>query len=194
MEKYSILRQKPTIQQELDKLLTSAIETAQSLISCVPPMVVDCLPNPDIASKAYASLQGDPTNYVTTQPALFFSYEAGGDKINGKCELMPHKSHCFSRNWSDKGSGMQVSKKESETQTELQLPAQKPQSGFPRREGGFSDVNSSTKKSKNSQLNQQTRKRSRSTSEQHGAPRPLLPSHVLPTRTFSQQKSIETHL
>ena len=196
MEKYSILRWKPTIQQELDKLLTSAIETAQSLISCVPPMVVDCLPNPDFRSKAYPTLQGDPTNYVTTQPALFFSYEADGDKINGKCELLPHKSHCFSRNWSDKGSGIQVSKKESETQTEWQLPAQKLRSGFPQREGCFStsDRISSTKKSKNSQLNQQTRKRSHATSEQHGAPRPLLPFHVLPTWTFSQQKSIETHL
>ena len=194
MEKYSILQQKPTIQQEFEKLLTSAIETAQSLISCVPPMVVDCLPDPDFASKAYQISKEDPTNYVTTQPALFFSYEAGGDKINGKCELMPHKSHCFSRNWSDKGSGMQVSKKESETQTEWQLPAQKLPSGFPQRKGGFSDGNSSTKKSKNSQLNQQTRKRSHTTSEQHDAPRPLLPSHVLPTWTFSQQKSIETHL
>ena len=145
MEEYSILHQKPTIQQEFDKLLTSAIETAQSLISCVPPMVIDCLPYPDFASKAYGSLQGDPTNYVTTQPALFFSYEAGGDKINGKCELLPPESRCFSRNWSDKESGLQVSKKESETQTEIQLSAQVLQLGFPLRERGFNNGNSSTK-------------------------------------------------
>ena len=117
MEKYSILQQKPNIQQELNKLFTSAVETAQSLISFVPPMVVDCLPNPDFASKSYPSLQGDPTNYVITQPALFFSYEADGDKINGKCELLPLESRCFSRNWSGKEDGVQVSKKEIATQT-----------------------------------------------------------------------------
>lgn len=193
MEKYSILQQEPTIQQEFDKLLTSAIETAQSLISCVPPMVVDCFPNPDFRSKAYPTLQGDPTNYVITQPALFFSYEADGDKINGKCELMPHKSHCFSRNWSDEGSGVQVSKKEPKIQTEQ---IKKLRSGFPQREGCFStsDRISSTKKSKNSQLNQQPRKRSHATSEQHDIPCPHVPPHIRPTVMFLQQKPIEDHL
>ena len=198
MEEYSILQQKPNIQQEFDKLLINAIETAQSLISFVPPMVVDCCPNPDIASKAYPTLQGDPTNYVITQPALFFSYEAGGDKINGKCELLPPESCSFSRNWLDKESSVQVSKKESETQTELEFQTLKQQL-VPKREGCFSKGNSFTKtikESKNSQFsasaNQQTRKRSHPTSEQHGVPRPLLPSHIRPT--FSRKNSIETHL
>ena len=129
MEEYSTLQQKPNIKHEFDKLLTSAIETAQSLISFVPPMVVDCHPNPDIASKAYPSLQGDPTNYVTTQPALFFSYEAGGDKINGECELLPPESRYFSRNWSDKESGVQVFKQEIGTQTVVQQYISPPRYG-----------------------------------------------------------------
>ena len=170
MEKYSILRWKPTIQQELDKLLTSAIETAQSLISCVPPMVVDCLPNPDFRSKAYPTLQGDPTNYVTTQPALFFSYEAGGDKINGKCELLPPESRCFSicRNWSDKEDGVQVSKKKTEDMIrEMQLR-------FPQRKVCYSNDCSSRKISKNLKLNvepanQQMRKRSHASAKQQAS-------------------------
>ena len=198
MEKYSILQQKPAIQQEFDKLLTSAVETAQSLISFVPPMVVDCLPNPDFASKAYPTLLGEPTNYVTTTPALFFSYEADGDKINGKCELLPPESCCFSRNFSGKESSIQVSKKKSETQTELEFQTSILQLGFPKREGCFSEGNSFTKtieEGKNSQFiasaNQQTRKRSHSTSEQHGVLHHLLPSHVRPT--FSRKNSIGTH-
>ena len=193
MEKYSILQQKPTIQQEFDKLLTSAVETAQSLISFVPPMVVDCLPNPDIASKAYPTLLGDPTNYVTTTPALFFSYEADGDKINGKCELLPPESCCFSRNCSGKESGIQVSKKESETQTELQFPAQILQSGFPHREGGFSNGNSSTKIRKESKIsqsngsaNRQMKKGNYTISEQYD-----LPPHI--SSTWGQ-KFFETDL
>ena len=167
MEKYSILQQKPNIQQELNKLLTSAIETAQSLISFVPPMVVDCLPNPDIASKAYPSLQGDPTNYVITQPALFFSYEADGDKINGKCELLPPESCCFSRNWSGKEDGVQVSKKETTMIRELELR-------FPQRKGGYSNEHSSLKIRKNSKLNvepanQQMRKRSHTSQKQQAS-------------------------
>ena len=182
MEKYSILQQKPTIQQEFDKLLTSAVETAQSLISFVPPMVVDCLPNPDIASKAYPTLLGDPTNYVTTTPALFFSYEADGDMIDGKCELLPPESCCFSRNCSGKESGIQVSKKEIATQTtELQFPAQILQSGFPQRESR--NGNSSTKIRKESKIsqsngsaNRQMKKRSYTTSEQY-----YLPPHISST-------------
>ena len=167
MEKYGILHQKPAIQQEFDKLLTSAIETAQSLISFVPPMVVDCHPNPDFASKAYPSLQGEPTDYVITQPALFFSYEAGGDKINGKCELLPPESHCFSRNWSDKEDGIQVSKKETSMIRELKLR-------FPQRKGGYSNERSSLKISKNLKLNvepanQQMRKRSHTSEKQQAS-------------------------
>ena len=196
MEKYSILQQKPAIQQEFDKLLTSAVETAQSLISFVPPMVVDCLPNPDFASKAYPTLLGEPTNYVTTTPALFFSYEADGDKINGKCELLPPESCCFSRNWSGKESGIQVSKKESETQTELQFPARELQSRFPQREGRFSNGNSSTKIRKESKIaqfngsaNQQMKKISYTTSEQYD-----LPPHISSTWVVYPQKVFKTDL
>ena len=192
MEKYSILQQKPTIQQELDKLLTSAIETVQSLISCVPPMVVDCLPYPDVTSKAYPTLQGDPTNYVTTQPALFFSYEAGGDKINGKYELLPPESHCFSRNWSDKESEVQISKKESTTQTEW------PQLG-PQRDGRYTDENLSktNKKEKKSfqlkpSVNHQTtkgthtlEKQKPSESANNSSQHFTLPSHVKSTWTLN---------
>ena len=191
MEKYSILQQKPTIQQEFNKLLINAIETAQSLISFVPPMVIDCLPNPDFASKAYPSLQGEPTNYVITQPALFFSYEAGGDKINGKCELLPPESCCFSRNWSKK-DGVQVFKKETATQTELTqlLSLGFPQRGhfingnLSRREGHYRNGNSS-KKNESSQLNA-------SANQQHGVSCPRLPSHIRPI--FSRKNSIETYL
>ena len=144
MEEYSILQQKPNIQQEFDKLLTSAIETAQSLISCVPPMVVDCHPNTDFDSKAYPTPQEDPTNYVTTRPALFFSYEADGDKINGKWELLAPESRCYSicRNWSDKEDGIQVSKTERATVIrEFQLR-------FPQRFGRYRNGHSSPKSSK----------------------------------------------
>lgn len=194
MEKYSILQHKPTIQQELDKLLTSAIETAQSLISCVPPMVVDCLPYPDVASKAYPTLQGDPTNYVTTQPALFFSYEAGGDKINGKCELLLPESRCFSRNWSDKEDGVQVSKKKPEGMIrEMQIR-------FPQRRGCYSNECSSRKISKNLKFNvepanQQMRKRSHASEKQqttyvlHDFPHPF-PPYSYSTYNFHKGTSL----
>ena len=64
--------------QKLEVLIKQTMETIQSLLILVPPMVVDCCPYPDMESRAYpAKKAGGSTleRCVTTQSALFYSYQ-----------------------------------------------------------------------------------------------------------------------
>ena len=61
------------------------MEIIQSLLVLVPPLVVDCSPNPDLDSGAYPGKMTPGTkaqHYLITQSALFNSYE-------GKVEAKP---------------------------------------------------------------------------------------------------------
>ena len=64
--------------EQLKSLIKRAMEIIQSLLVLVPPLVVDCSPNPDLDSGAYPGKMTPGTkaqHYLTTQSALFNSYE-----------------------------------------------------------------------------------------------------------------------
>ena len=60
-----------------ETLIKQVMEIIQSLLILVPPLVVDCCPNPDMCSEAYGKCARsfNATEYVTTRSALFYSYQ-----------------------------------------------------------------------------------------------------------------------
>ena len=71
----------------LKSLIKQAMEVIQSLLILVPPLVVDCSFHPDIDSGAYPGRKGSgftSADYVTTQSALFYSYEGESEAKPGE--------------------------------------------------------------------------------------------------------------
>ena len=60
-----------------ETLIKQVMDIIQSLLILVPPLVVDCCPNPDMCSEAYGKCARsfNATEYVTTRSALFYSYQ-----------------------------------------------------------------------------------------------------------------------
>ena len=61
--------------QKLQLLIKKVMENIQSFLTVVPPMVVDCSLHPDLESGAYSPKEAALEQCVTTQSALFYSYQ-----------------------------------------------------------------------------------------------------------------------
>ena len=73
--------------KQLESLIKRAMEVIQSLLILVPPLVVDCSSHPDIVSGAYPGKKVagfTSAHYVTTQSALFYSYEGESEARTGE--------------------------------------------------------------------------------------------------------------
>ena len=72
---------------EIEMLIKQSMKIIQSLLILVPPLVVDCFPNPDICSGAYGKnvVSFNAADYVTTRSALFFSYQGESVAKDGEC-------------------------------------------------------------------------------------------------------------
>ena len=68
-----------------ETLIKQVMEIIQSLLILVPPLVVDCCPNPDMCSGAYgkSAVSFNATEYVTTRSALFYSYQGESEAKYG---------------------------------------------------------------------------------------------------------------
>ena len=84
--------------KKLELLIKQAMEIIKSLLIPVPPLVVDCFPNPDIDSGAYPEKMIPGTkaqDYLTTQSALFYSYEGKVEAKLGECSSIASFSDEF---------------------------------------------------------------------------------------------------
>ena len=82
--------------QKLEVLIKQTMETIQSLLILVPPMVVDCCPYPDMESRAYpAKKAGGSTSErcVTIRSALFYSYQGESAARHGEYGSISNESH-----------------------------------------------------------------------------------------------------
>ena len=70
--------------EQLKSLIKQAMEIIQSLLVLVPPLVVDCSRNPDLDSGAYPGKMTPGQHYLTTQSALFNSYEGEVEATTGE--------------------------------------------------------------------------------------------------------------
>ena len=70
--------------EQFKSLIKQAMEIIQSLLVLVPPLVVDCSRNPDLDSGAYPSKMTPGHHYLTTQSALFNSYEGEVEATTGE--------------------------------------------------------------------------------------------------------------
>ena len=72
---------------KMETLIKQVMEIIQSLLILVPPLVVDCFPNPDICCGAYGKsvVSCNAEDYVTTRSALFYSYQGESVAKDGAC-------------------------------------------------------------------------------------------------------------
>ena len=72
---------------EMKALIKQSIEIIQSLLILVPPLVVDCFPNPDICGGAYGKnvVSCNAADYATMRSALFYSYKGELVAKYGEC-------------------------------------------------------------------------------------------------------------